>query len=35
VKGAPPTTVTLAKTSMLHFAWDGATYFYLCGALNV
>jgi hypothetical protein len=34
VKGAPPTTVTLAKTSMYPFFWDGTSYYYLPGCLN-
>jgi hypothetical protein len=34
VKGAPPTTVTLAKISMLEFLWDGTNYFYMGGCLN-
>jgi hypothetical protein len=35
VKGSPPATVTLAKTSMLEFFWDGTNYFYMAGCLNV
>lgn len=35
VKGSPPTTVTLAKSSALEFDWDGANYYYMAGCLNV
>ena len=33
-KGSPPTTVTLAKTSVYPFWWDGTNYYYLPGCLN-
>lgn len=35
VKGSPPTTVTLAKYSDLHFHYDGTNYNYIGGCLNV
>lgn len=35
VKGSPPTTVTLAKTSLLEFFWDGTSYFFMSSCQNV
>lgn len=34
-KGSWPTSVTLAKTSLLEGFWDGSFYYYLAGCLNV
>jgi len=35
VKGAPPVTVTLAKTSVLEFFFDGTNYFFMSSCQNV